>query len=142
MLTATPITQTMWRVVATDESGTETIHTVALRADSSTAEAAMAIITAMGTPEPEPDESAQLAAERAVMVCSRMQGVLALGPVIWGLVQAYRDLPQTTWAERIIIDDAAIWHRNSQNIAFLGYLCGLTPDEMDTLFRSAVTITA
>lgn len=142
MLTATPITQTMWRVTATDESGIESIHTVALRADNSTAEAAMAIITAMGVPEPEPDEGAQLAAERAVMSCSRMQGVLALGPVIWAQVLAYRDLPQTTWAERIIIDDSAIWHRNSQNIAFLGYLCGLTPEEMDTLFRTAATIVA
>ena len=142
MLTATPITQTMWRVVATAEDGAETVHTVALRPENSTAAAATALIAAMAAPEPAPDAAAFLAAERAAMVCSRMQGVLALGPTIWGLVQAYRDLPQTTWAERIIIDDAAIWHRTSQNIAFLGYLCGLIPEEMDTLFRSAATITA
>lgn len=142
MLTATPITETTWRVVARNEDGAEVVHTVAMRPDNSTAEAAMAIIAAMSAPELPPTAEALLAAERAGMSCSRMQGVLALGPVIWAQVLAYRDLPQTTWAERIIIDDAALWHRNSQNIAFLGYLCGLTPEQMDALFRSAVMITA
>lgn len=141
-MTAVQIDATTWRVSVAAPDGTETQHVVACRAADSSAAAAIAIIAAMSLPEPAPDAAALLAAERAGMSCSRMQGVLALGPVIWAQVLAYRDLPQTTWAERIIIDDAALWHRNSQNIAFLGYLCGLTPEQMDALFRSAVMITA
>ncbi len=141
-MTAVQIDATTWRVSVAAADGTETHHLVACRAADSSAASALAIIAALSLPEPAPDAAALLAAERAGMSCSRMQGVLALGPGIWAQVLAWRDLPQTPWAARVIIDDAAIWHRNSQTIDLLGYVCGLSPEAMDTLFRQAVTITA
>jgi hypothetical protein len=91
-------------------------------------------------PEPSPD--AILAAERAGMSCTAMQGKLALGPDRWAVVEAYRDDPATTWAERIIIDSAGQWVRLSENIAFFAYLLGLTDAEVDDLFRTARGIDA
>jgi len=91
-------------------------------------------------PPPSPD--AILAAERATMSCTAMQGKLALGPDRWAVVEAYRDDPATTWAERIIIDSAGQWVRLSENIAFFAYLLGLTDAEVDDLFRTARGIDA
>jgi hypothetical protein len=80
-----------------------------------------------------------LEAQRATMFCSRMQGVLALGEDRWAKVLEYR--ANATWAEKVIIDDAGNWFRNSENIQFFGYLLGLTAVEMDDLFASAARIT-
>lgn len=141
-MNATRINDTTWRVIETAGDGSETSHTVALRAENSNAAAAMAIIAALSAPEPVPDAAELLTAARRGMMCSRMQGILALGSVLWALVTAYRDLPETTWTERVIIDSASEWQRNSQNTAFFGYLCGLTDTEIDALFQTAATITA
>jgi hypothetical protein len=91
-------------------------------------------------PPPPPEEL--LAAERAGMSCSAMQGKLAVGPTMWAQVEAYRDSETTTWAERIIIDSAGQWMRMSQNIAFFAYLLGLSDAEVDDLFRAAAEIDA
>ena len=91
---------------------------------------------------PTPSPAAILAAERAAMSCTAMQGKLALGPDRWAIVEAYRDDPATTWAERIIIDSAGQWVRMSQNIAFFAYLLGLSDAEVDDLFRAAAEIDA
>lgn len=79
--------------------------------------------------------------QRAAMVCSPMQGMLALGETRWQAVQDYRD-NQATWAERVIIDRAGDWRRTSQNIAFFQYLLEMTDEEVDDLFRLAMTIEA
>lgn len=101
--------------------------------------------------EDEPDPAPYvptLADLHAAMKCSRMQGILALGEVTWAKVEAYRDAvdvngqPMTPWQQKVIIDDAGDWHRNSQNIAFFGYLLGLTDDEIDAKFREAAGIVA
>jgi len=73
---------------------------------------------------------------------SPLQGILTLGEAEWGKVLAYRDHADTTWGERIIIDNAADWVRTSQNIAFFGHLLGYTDDQMDALFRAAAKVTA
>lgn len=85
--------------------------------------------------------AAALAAERAAMRCSRMQGVLTLGEARWSRVQAYRDT-DASWAERIIINSAGDWLRMSENIQFFAYLLDLSDAEVDDLFRAARDVAA
>lgn len=69
-----------------------------------------------------------------------LQGILTLGEVEWGKVLAYRET--ASWQEKIIIDKAGDWVRNSQNIAFFGYLLSYTDEQMDDLFIAAASVTA
>ena len=94
-----------------------------------------------------PDHAAVLAQARAAMVISPMQGILTLGETEWGKVLAFRDgtnpdFPPATWAQIVIINSAGNWQRNSQNIAFFGYLLGYTDAQMDAMFIAAAQITA
>ena len=88
-----------------------------------------------------PSEAQLLAAERATMVCSPMQGILTLGETEWAKVLEYRDTT-ATWQEQVIIDSALDWKRNSQNIAFFQYLLGYTDEQVDNLFRTAIQVEA
>ena len=74
------------------------------------------------------------------MVISPLQGILTLGETEWGKVLAYRET--ASWQERIVIDSAQDWQRNSQNIAFFGYLLGYTDAQMDAIFIAAAQVTA
>ena len=87
-----------------------------------------------------PDPATLLAKARAAMVISPLQGILTLGETEWGKVLAYRDT--ASWAEKVVIDNAADWVRTSQNIAFFGYLLGYTDEQMDALFIAAAQVTA
>lgn len=69
-----------------------------------------------------------------------LQGILTLGEVEWGKVLTYRET--ASWQEKIIIDNASDWVRNSQNIAFFGYLLNYTDEQMDDLFIAAASVTA
>lgn len=86
-------------------------------------------------PEPEPTPEEKIERERGTMWCSPVQGILTLGPIAWQKVQDYRET--ATWAEKVLIDSSPIWERNSENIAFFGWLLDYTPDQMDDLFRRA-----
>lgn len=77
---------------------------------------------------------------RANTSCSRMQGILALGQTRWATIQTYK--ATATWGEQVVIDGSGVWYRDSQNVAFFGYLLGLTDTEVDDLFRLAITIEA
>jgi len=55
-------------------------------------------------------------------------------------VLAYRDT--ASWQERIVIDSALDWRRDSQNIAFFGFLLGYTAEQMDALFIAAGQVKA
>jgi len=88
----------------------------------------------------QPDPVATLTQERTTMACTPMQGILALGEANWGTILAYRDT--APWQEKVIIDSAQIWVRNSQNIAFFQYLLGFTDTQVDDLFRAAMLIDA
>jgi hypothetical protein len=90
--------------------------------------------------EPYTDPAVTLARERAAMACTPMQGILALGEANWGTILAYRDT--APWQEKVIIDSAQTWVRNSQNIAFFQYLLGFTDTQVDDLFRAAMLIDA
>ena len=89
---------------------------------------------------PAPRPAAELRASIAPI--SPLQGILTLGEKEWAKVLAYRDHADTTWGERVIIDNAADWVRTSQNIAFFGHLLGYTDDQMDALFRAAAQVRA
>lgn len=85
--------------------------------------------------------ASDLTAWRATAKCSPMQGKLALGQVGWAKIEAYRDT-EATWAQRVVIDSAQEWRRNSQDIQFFGYLLGYDDAQMDALFIAAMQINA
>lgn len=89
----------------------------------------------------QPGPTAALEKERTAMACTPMQGILALGEAEWAKVTDYRD-GAATWQERVVIDSALNWNRNSQNIEFFGYLLGYTDAQIDDLFRTAMAIEA
>jgi len=92
-------------------------------------------------PEPTPEELAEaLSVERTTMDCTPMQGILALGEDNWNTILTYRET--ASWQEKVIIDSAQTWVRNSQNIAFFQYLLGFTDTQVDDLFRAAMLIDA
>jgi hypothetical protein len=88
--------------------------------------------------EPKPDMAAILAQERATMACTPMQGILTLGEANWNTILAYRET--TSWQEKVIIDSAQTWVRNSQDIAFFQYLLSFTDTQVDDLFRAAMLV--
>lgn len=87
-----------------------------------------------------PDPAKILAAERQTMVCSPLQGQLALGETKWAEVEAVLADPETPWAMRVTIDKATEWKRLSQSIDQLAWLVGLDEFQTDDLFRAAVQI--
>lgn len=92
-------------------------------------------------PLPEPVAPAEaLAAERAGMACSRLQGRLVLGEATCDALDAMAADPQTPWAMRQTINNAIEWQRTSQAITELGYLLGYTETQMDDLFRAAMVV--
>ena len=89
---------------------------------------------------PEALAANTLATRRAGMVCSRLQGRLTLGPQICAELDALAADPETPWAMREIIANAATWQRNSQTIDELAWLLGFEPEAMDQLFDAAMII--
>lgn len=87
-----------------------------------------------------PDPILALVDWRASARCSPMQGKLALGQTEWAKVELYRDT-EATWAQRVVIDGAQEWRRNSQDIQFFGYMLQYTDAQMDALFEAAMQIT-
>lgn len=72
---------------------------------------------------------------------SKMQGILALGETRWNAVLDYRD-NYATWSERVVIDSAADWEFNSENIELFCYLMDISQDEKTALFIAAAKIKA
>lgn len=92
-------------------------------------------------PYAPPDAADLLAAERATMRCSRFQARAALH--LAGLlddteaaVAAADPLVRIAWA------DAQEFRRDSPTIAALAGVLGLDDEDIDALFRTAMTITA
>tara|TARA_R110000737_G_scaffold64473_7_gene92226 strand:- start:7211 stop:7627 length:417 start_codon:yes stop_codon:yes gene_type:complete len=93
-------------------------------------------ITAYAPPTP-----AELMVEkRKTMVCSPLQGRLALGEATCNAIDSMSSDPTTPWAMKQTINSAIQWSRTSQSIDELGYLLGYTPAQMDDLFTLAMTI--
>ena len=94
-------------------------------------------IAALPTP---PTEAETLAAERAIMKCSRLQGRLVLGEATCDALDAIAVDDLTPWAMRQTIQNAIEWNRTSQAMTELGYLLGYPDTQMDDLFRLAMTV--
>ena len=60
--------------------------------------------------------------ERGGMVCTPLQGRLALGEATCAAIDAMAADPATPWAMRQAIGQAADWRRASQTMDELGYL--------------------
>ena len=86
------------------------------------------------------DPTEVLAAERAAMKCSRLQGRLVLGEATCDALDAMAVDNLTPWAMRQTIQNAIEWRRMSQSMTELGYLLGYTDEQMDDLFRQAMTV--
>ena len=80
----------------------------------------------------------ELQAERAEMIVSRLTGRLVLGETTCAMIDAIAADPNTPWAMRETILNAATWRRTSQAMDELGYVLGYQPDQMDALFRAAM----
>jgi hypothetical protein len=89
---------------------------------------------------PVVDTAEALAAERAAMYCSRLQGRLVLGEATCDALDAIAADTATPWAMRQTINNAIEWRRTSQAMTELGYLLGYTDAQMDDLFRLAMTV--
>jgi len=85
-------------------------------------------------------EMSEAEARATIAPISPLQGILTLGEAEWGKVLAYRD--GASWAEKIVIDNAADWVRTSQNIAFFGHLLDYTDEQMDEMFLQAAQVDA
>ena len=87
-----------------------------------------------------PNAAIALAAERAAMKCSRLQGRLVLGEATCDAIDAIAVDDLTPWAMRQTILNAIEWNRTSQAMTELGFLLGYTEEQMDDLFRLAMTV--
>lgn len=86
------------------------------------------------------DPAEALAAERAAMQCSPLQGRLALGEAAWSRVEAMLTDPETPWAMRQVISTASVWQRLSPMIDELSWLLGYDDKQVDALFRAAANV--
>jgi hypothetical protein len=84
--------------------------------------------------------AAELHERRKAMVCSRLQGRLTLGPEVCTQIDALAADPETPWAMRETILNAVEWQRLSQTMDELSYLLGFAPEQMDSLFEIAMTV--
>jgi len=80
------------------------------------------------------------AQRRGCMVVSRLQGGLTLGADVCGRLDAIAGDPDTPWAMREAIVNAAQWERTSETMNELAYVPGCGPEAMDTLFEMAALV--
>lgn len=90
---------------------------------------------------PTPEET--LERERATMVASRFQARAALHQEgLLDQVQAIMDDPGTDPVTVIAWQDAQVFKRHSPTIATIAQVMELTDEQVDDLFRTAMTIEA
>jgi len=77
---------------------------------------------------------------RAGMVCTRLQGRLALGKAEIARLDAFIDSFPNNWALRQVVDNAVTWRRTSQDMVMLGFALDYTPERMDETFVRAMAI--
>jgi hypothetical protein len=77
---------------------------------------------------------------RAGMVCTRLQGRLALGKAEIARLDAFIESFQNNWALRQVVDNAVTWRRNSQDMEMLGFALDYTPERMDETFIRAMVV--
>ena len=77
---------------------------------------------------------------RAGMVCTRLQGRLALGEAEIARLDAFIDSLPNNWALRQVVDNVVTWQRMSQDMQMLGFALNYTPEEMDAAFVMAMEL--
>lgn len=135
-MTAISLGGRLWRVI--DAQGVERIVSVTEANDNE--EGAEAAVAQMLAPPAEVIEAMRLAARRAAMKCTRLQGRLALGETICATLDAMAANPATPWATREALNNSIEWSRTSPMIATLGAALGYSDAQMDALFDVAVTL--
>ena len=95
-----------------------------------------------GETDPTAEEiaAAELDAERAAMICSRLQARLALGAVTCAALDAMADDAETPWALAQTLKYAQTWHRLHETMDEIGWALDYTAEEIDALFRVAMTL--
>ena len=86
------------------------------------------------------DPATLLAQERRAMTCSRAQGKTVIGPDIWNQVTALAKDMETPWGLKVVIYDTYVWNRLDPNMDALIWAMGLTPEQADDLFRTAMDL--
>jgi hypothetical protein len=77
---------------------------------------------------------------RAGMVCTRLQGRLALGRVEIDRLDAFINGFPNSWALRQIVDNSVNWRRTSQDMEMLAHALDYSPTQMDEAFIRAMAI--
>jgi hypothetical protein len=77
---------------------------------------------------------------RAGMTCSRTQGKTVIGPDVWDQVTALAEDMETPWGLKVVIYDTYVWNRLDPNMDALIWAMGLTPEQADDLFRTAMDL--
>ena len=96
---------------------------------------------------PDHTQEEQIITQRAGMVCTRLQGRLALGEAEIARLDAFIDgLPENwtvqydNWSLRQVVDNSVTWRRNSQDMVMLGFALDYTPERMDETFVKAMAV--
>ena len=77
---------------------------------------------------------------RAGMVCTRLQGRLALGKAEIDRLDAFIDSFPNSWSLREVVDNSVNWRRTSQDMQMLGFALGYDDAQMDETFSRAMVI--
>ena len=77
---------------------------------------------------------------RAGMVCTRLQGRLALGEAEIARLDAFIDSFPNNWSLRQVVDNAVTWRRTSQDMVMLGFALDYSPEKMDETFVRAMAV--
>ena len=74
------------------------------------------------------------------MVCTRLQGRLALGEAEIARLDAFIDSFPNNWSLRQVVDNAVTWRRTSQDMVMLGFALDYSPEKMDETFILAMAV--
>ena len=97
-------------------------------------------------PPPKIDEAAvtlaELLAQREGWVCDRWQIITVLGEKRWQAIVQFGASDDAAWGMKTVIDCAVSIPRVSQSVDLLAFILGLGDEEVDDLFRQAMTLVA
>ena len=85
---------------------------------------------------------AELENQRAGWVCDRWQIITVLGQDRWQAIEAFGANDDATWGVKAVIDYAVSIPRVSQTVDLLAHILGMSDEEVDDLFRAAMTLNA
>jgi len=90
----------------------------------------------------EAEAQAALQMLRSGWSVDRWQIKTVLGKDRWDAIKAFGASPDAPWGLQTVIADAVTIPRVSQTVDLLGYILGMTDDDVDGLFMQAMTLHA